>query len=171
MPPNLYVLTVLWEDPNPPEGAGPHLHSLLRERSGFWVWAKHSIWQFIKELCLPKCNEAEGPVGQGSAVPGRGNCRWTQHITQLRAAASHSRALPVAAHDPSTGSSAQQSKKPECSSFDREWVALAAVWHQSVRFCDTKLQPPRSHRLTCCFPALPAVFFHLFTISLWDVGA
>lgn len=131
IPPNLYVLTVLWEDPNPPEIAGPHLDSLLREICVFWVWAKHSIWQFIKELHLPKCSEAEGPVGQGSVVR-RGNCRWTQCITQVRAATSHSRALPVAAHDPSTGSSAQQGNKT-----GNVPLLTESGWHGEL--CDTRL--------------------------------
>lgn len=131
MPPHLYVLTVLQEDPNPPEGAGPHLHGFLRQRCVFWVWAKHSIWQFKSEL--PKGSEAEGPVGQGSIVLRRGNCRWTQCITELLAATSHSRALPVAAHDLSTGSAVQQSKKT-----GNVPLLIESGWHWELR--DTRLR-------------------------------
>lgn len=152
-----------------PEEAGPHLHSHSRERCVFWVWAKHSIWQFIEELHLPKCSEAEVPVGQGSVVLRRGNCRLTQRITELSVATFHSRALP-AAHDPSTHSSAQQSKKTGNVPLLAEWVALRTAWYQTVRFCDTKLQLQGHTNRTWCFPALPTVLFHLFTISLWAVG-
>lgn len=150
MPPNFYALTVLWEDPNPLEGADPHLHSLLRERCVFWMWAKHSIWQFIKELRLPKGSEAEGPVGQGSVALRRG--------TGYESRVSHSFMLPPLTAEPFLWQPVIPARAPQpsrgrrqgtCSSFDRA-VALEAVWYQTVRFCDTKL---RLHSHTDCSAA------------------
>lgn len=68
--------------------------TLTWEKWVFWVGAKHSIWQVIKEVHLPKCSEAGGPVGQGSVD-------WEEEtVDEPSVSQSFVRALPVAATIP-----------------------------------------------------------------------
>lgn len=153
MPPNLSVLPVLQEDTNPPGGADPHLPTSPLRGCVFWVWAKHSIWQFLKELCLPKCSEAEGPVGQGSVALRRGNWRWNKGITASCSQLSQQSPPMIPARVPQPSKSKKTGNVP----LSVEWVTLEAVQYQ-IEILWYQTTAAWSHRLRCRFPALPTVF-------------